>query len=76
MLAAVAGAFGRHGVSIHSMEQVSLADSAAGTAKLIFITHQAREADLRVTLGEIRQLETVSSVGSVLRVIGAEGQQR
>ncbi len=76
VLAAVAGAFGRHGVSIHSMEQVSLADSAAGTAKLIFITHQAREADLRVTLGEIRQLETVSSVGSVLRVIGAEGQQR
>lgn len=76
VLAAVAGAFGRHGVSIHSMEQVSLEDSDSGLAKLIFITHQAREADLRATLGEIRGLETVSSIGSVLRVIGAEGRSR
>lgn len=75
VLAAVANAFGSHGVSIHSMEQVSMEDDAPGTAKLIFITHEAREADLRATLVDIKALATVSSIGSVLRVIGAEGRQ-
>ena len=77
VLAAVAGAFGRYAVSIHSMEQVLLDDKESGLAKLIFITHNAREADLRATLGEIRQLDAVSSIGSVIRVIsGAEGRSQ
>lgn len=75
VLAAVASAFGNHGVSIHSMEQVSMGDDGPGTAKLIFITHEAREADVRATLVDIKALATVSSIGSVLRVIGAEGRQ-
>ena len=75
VLAAVAGVFGAHGVSIRSMEQESL-DGAEGpsgdgrAARLIFITHSAREADLRFTLHELRTLNAVRSVGSVLRVIG------
>ena len=74
VLAAVAGLFGSHGVSIRSMEQESLHGEAAteGQARLIFITHDAREADLRATLHELRDLDAVTSVGSVLRVIGDE----
>ena len=49
------------------------ADGApAGAARLIFITHAAREADVRATLHELRSLDSVTSVGSVLRVVGAE----
>jgi len=70
VLATVAGAFGDHGVSIRSMEQESIEDAADGAARLTFITHSAREADLRATLGELRSLDAVVSVGSVLRVVG------
>jgi homoserine dehydrogenase len=76
VLAAVAGLFGSHGVSIRSMEQESLVDEGGagapveGQARLIFITHDAREADVRATLHELRDLDSVANVGSVLRVIG------
>ncbi len=77
VLAAVAGVFGEHRVSIRSMEQESLGgDSpqpvpAVGHARLIFITHEARESDVRATLHELRDLDAVTSIGSVLRVIGS-----
>ena len=41
-----------------------------GSARLMFITHAAREADVRATLHALRGLDAVRSVGSVLRVIG------
>ncbi len=74
VLAAVAGVFGAHEVSIRSMEQQSLEDDPAplDRARLIFITHDARESDVRSTLHELRGLDAVTSVGSVLRVIGTE----
>jgi homoserine dehydrogenase len=65
VLAQVAGVFGRHGVSIRSMEQEGLEDEA----RLIFITHQAREADVQATLRDLRELDAVDRVGSVLRVV-------
>ena len=46
----VAGVFGDHGVSIRSMEQEGLGDEA----RLIFITHRAREADVQATLARPR----------------------
>jgi homoserine dehydrogenase len=72
VLAAVAGVFGSHGVSIRSMEQEGLEGDATNAARLIFITHAAREADVRATLAELRGLTSVTSVGSVLRVIGMD----
>jgi homoserine dehydrogenase len=66
VLAQVAGIFGRHGVSIRSMEQEGL----GAEARLIFITHTAREADVQATLGDLRELPAIARVGSVLRVIG------
>jgi homoserine dehydrogenase len=68
VLAAIAGEFGRHDVSIKSMEQRGLRDDA----RLVFITHRAREADLRSTLDALRSVVTVRRVGSVLRVMGEE----
>jgi len=73
VLAAVAGAFGDHGVSIRSMEQEateSESDVPEATARLTFITHSAKESDLQATLLELRSLDAVASVGSVLRVVG------
>jgi homoserine dehydrogenase len=66
VLATVAGVFGAHGVSIRSMEQEGL----GGEARLIFITHEARERDLQATLHDLRELDAVDRVGSVLRVVG------
>ena len=68
VLAAVAGVFGRHGVSIRSMEQEGLGDQA----RIIFITHVACEQDMRATLDDLRHLDAVRQVGSVLRVIADE----
>jgi homoserine dehydrogenase len=66
VLAAIASAFGEHGVSIKSMEQRGMADDA----RLIFVTHRARERDLEATIHDVRQLDVVHRVGSVLRVVG------
>ena len=60
--------FGDHAVSIRSMEQEGLGDEA----RLIFITHRAREADVQATLADLRELEAVDRIGSVVRVVGVE----
>jgi homoserine dehydrogenase len=66
VLHAVTGVFARHGVSIRAAEQEGLGDDA----RLVFITHVAREADVRATLKDLRDLDVVKRVGSPLRVIG------
>jgi homoserine dehydrogenase len=66
VLASVAGAFGGHGVSIRTMEQEGL----GAEARLVFITHEAREADLQATIRELHHLDAVDRITSVLRVIG------
>jgi homoserine dehydrogenase len=68
VLAQVAGVVGEHRVSIRSMEQEGLGDEA----RLIFITHRAREADVQATLHDLRELEAVDRIGSVVRVVGDE----
>jgi homoserine dehydrogenase len=66
VLAAVAGVFGEHNVSIRSMEQEGLGEEA----RLVFITHTARERDVQATLHGLRHLEAVDRIGSLIRVIG------
>src|SRR6185436_809112 len=60
VLAAVAGVFGAHDVSIRAMEQEGLGDEA----RLIFITHTARERDVQATLHDLRELDAVDRIGS------------
>jgi homoserine dehydrogenase len=69
VLAAIAGVFGKFDVSIQSMQQQGRGDEA----HLIFVTHLAREADLRATMHEVGELDAVERVGSVLRVVGGGG---
>ena len=66
VLAVVASVFGDHGVSIRSMEQ----QGQEATAHLVFITHQAREADVQATLRDLRNLNEVRDIGALIRVIG------
>ena len=66
VLASVAAVFGRHRVSIRSMEQHGLGDEA----RLAFITHESRERDVQATLRDLRGLEPVHEVGTVMRVVG------
>ena len=68
MLAQIAGVFGTHDVSIQSMQQKGQGEGA----RLIFVTHLAREAALSATIHEVRELDVVGRVGSVLRVVGGE----
>jgi homoserine dehydrogenase len=68
VLAAVATVFGDNGVSIRSMEQVGMHDEA----RLIFLTHVARQGDVVRTLDGLRRLDVVGHVGGVLRVMGDE----
>jgi homoserine dehydrogenase len=68
VLAAVAAVFGDHAVSIRSMEQVGL----GAEARLVFLTHLAKEADLQATLAELGRLDAVERIGGLLRVIGVE----
>lgn len=67
VLAVVADVFGRHAVSIESMQQRGIGEDA----RLIFVTHSARESDLRSTVEELRETDEVHRVGSVLRVLGS-----
>jgi homoserine dehydrogenase len=68
VLAKIADQFGRHRVSIKSMQQRGI----GADARLIFVTHRAREADLRATVHALRDVDVVHRVGSVLRVLGDE----
>jgi len=68
VLAQIAGVFGTHDVSIQSMQQKGQGEGA----RLIFVTHLAREAALSATIHAVRELDVVGRVGSVLRVVGGE----
>jgi len=66
VLHAVTGVFAGHGVSIRAAEQEGIGPDA----RLVFITHHAKEASIQATLRELRDLEVVRHVGGLLRVIG------
>ena len=65
VLAAVASVFASHQVSIRSMEQSGLGKEA----RIVFITHGAREQDIQRCLVDLRGLSAVDRIGSVIRVI-------
>ncbi len=66
VLHAVTGVFATHGVSIRAAEQ----EGAGADAKLVFITHTAREADVQSTVRDLADLDVVRSVGGLIRVVG------
>ncbi len=57
-----------HDVSIRSMEQEGLGEEA----RLILITHLAPERAIQATLADLRNLDAVDRIGTLLRVVGQE----
>jgi homoserine dehydrogenase len=70
VLAPVAEAFARHGVSIQAVRQTSRGTEAL----LIIVTHVAPDAALATTVSELQALPVVRAVASVMRVEGEEDQ--
>jgi len=66
VLSAVAQAFAVHDVSIKTVRQEGRGDDAV----LVVVTHEADDAALAATVGQIRELEMVRGVSSVMRVEG------
>jgi len=67
VLHAVTGAFAVNGVSIRAAEQ----EGIGADARLVFITHLAREADVQATVRALRDLDVVLRIGGFIRVIGS-----
>ena len=59
VLHAVTGVFARHDVSIRAAEQ----EGNGPEARLVFITHEARESAVQATVRELRDLDVVRNVG-------------
>jgi homoserine dehydrogenase len=70
VLAEVAGVFGRHNVSIQSMDQSDFEKEA----RLSFLTHRAVSADVAATVKELTELSPVNAVGACIRVIDSSGE--
>jgi homoserine dehydrogenase len=66
VLAAVAGVFAAHDVSIKSVLQH---DDDTG-AELVLVTHHSREADMDATLADLAALDGIREVASRMRVTG------
>ncbi|HAA33124.1 MAG TPA: homoserine dehydrogenase [Cyanobacteria bacterium UBA8553] len=58
--------FGNHNVSLESVVQTGFRGEMA---EIVVVTHDVREGNFRQALGEIRTLEAVDSIPSILRVI-------
>ena len=70
VLAGIAAAFANNGVSIQVVRQ----DGHGDEAGLLVRTHLARDADLRATVDQLRELANVKRVVGVMRVEGEAGE--
>ena len=68
VLAAVAHAFAEHDVSIQTVRQEGRGDDA----QLVVVSHEATDAQLSATVEQLRGMEIVREVTSVMRVEGTE----
>jgi len=66
VLARIAGVLGERRISIASVIQKEV--DGEGTAEIVIMTHDAREADMERALDEMRELDGVHQVEQVLRV--------
>jgi len=58
--------FGNHNVSLESVVQTGFQENLA---EIVVVTHDVREGNFRQALDEIRTLEAVDSIASILRVL-------
>ena len=58
--------FGEHNVSLESVVQIGFHDDLA---EIVVVTHEVQEGNFRQALEEIKSLESIDSIPSVLRVL-------
>ncbi|MBE9004584.1 homoserine dehydrogenase [Fortiea sp. LEGE XX443] len=58
--------FGNYGVSLESVVQTGF---QGALAEIVVVTHDVKEGDFRQALDEIRHLEAIDSIASILRVL-------
>jgi homoserine dehydrogenase len=58
--------FGAHNISIESIVQTGF---QAGRAEIVVVTHDVSEGDFDSALGEIRGLDSIDSIPSIIRVL-------
>ncbi|WP_081683898.1 homoserine dehydrogenase [Granulicoccus phenolivorans] len=68
VLAALATRFAEHGVSVQTLRQVSSISNRPDTARLVVVTHRAKESALAATVAAIKELPDVHEVLSFMRV--------
>ena len=61
--------FGNHGVSLESVVQTGVQGELA---EIVVVTHDVREGNFRASLAEIRALDAIDSIPSLLRVLNEE----
>jgi homoserine dehydrogenase len=66
VLAAVADVFAKHDVSIQTVRQ----EGRGEDAQLVIVTHEAADAALSATVDDLRELDIVRDVSSLMRVEG------
>ena len=66
VLHAITGVFANHGVSIRAAEQEGIGQDA----RLVFITHRAKESDVQACVSEFRKSPAVRRASGLIRVIG------
>lgn len=64
--------FGSHGVSLESVVQTGIHKHLA---EIVVVTHNVREGNFHQALAEIRQLEAVDSIPSILRVLEERSEE-
>ena len=65
-LAEITKVFAAHGISLRTVRQVEGVEHA----RLVLVTHSAREADLAATVDALKDTSIVVAVNSVLRLAG------
>ncbi|MGH2557317.1 MAG: homoserine dehydrogenase [Actinomycetota bacterium] len=68
VLAGIAGVFADHLVSIKSVWQEGHGDEA----QIVLVTHRAGESALQACVADLRELDAVKEVSSVIRVVAGE----
>lgn len=70
VIARIASIFGQRNISLTSVIQKEdvLVEDGQRVAEIVFMTHSAHEAAVQQALDEIRQLDVVDQIGSVIRV--------
>ncbi|MCC6174616.1 MAG: homoserine dehydrogenase [Chloroflexi bacterium] len=72
VIARISGILGQREISLSSVIQKEDVQDVGGNryAEIVFMTHEAREAAVQQAMAEIRTLDVVERIGSVIRVEG------